>query len=218
MIKPDREYRNFASFNLIETRAAEDGSENNNKIVEGYASTFEPYDLFEFDGAIYREVIDRNAFNDADLSDVVFLRDHAGAVLARTKNNLISLMVDDGGLFTRTDLSKTDAAIQMFDDIKVKNYTQMSFAFTSDRDAEEWTETKEDTKTIYTRIIKRVKKVFDISAVAFPANDGTNIGLTARALFDGEIEKLKAERLENERRKKARQALELKIKIMEAKL
>ena len=122
MIKPDREYRNFASFNLIETRAAEDGSENDNKIVEGYASTFEPYDLFEFNNEIYREVIDRNAFNDADLSDVVFLRDHAGAVLARTKNNLISLMVDDGGLFTRTDLSKTDAAIQMFDDIKVKKY------------------------------------------------------------------------------------------------
>ena len=216
-IKSDREYRNFASFDIVEIRA-EANEETPSKIVEGYASTFETYDLFDFEDEVYREKIDRNAFDEADMTDVVFLRDHTGQVLARTKNNLVSLSVDDGGLFTRTDLSKTEAARSMYEDIKVKNYTQMSFAFTSDRNAEKWEEFKEDGKTVILRTIGKVRKVFDISAVSFPANPTTDIGLSARSLFDGEIEKLRTERFEKEREIKRRMALQLKIRMMEAGL
>ena len=162
MIRDNREYRNFASFNIVETRA-EGENEEKSLIVEGYASTFETYDLFDFGDEVYREKIERSAFDEADMSDVVFLRDHTGTVLARTKNNLVSLSVDDGGLFTRTDLSKTEAARSMYEDIKAKNYTQMSFAFVSDRDAEKWTEERIDGKTIYTRSIGRISKLYDIS-------------------------------------------------------
>lgn len=211
MIRNDREYRNFASFGVLETRAAE--NEDKSLIVEGYASTFETYTLFDFGDEEYRERIERNAFDDTDMSDVVFFRDHGGAVLARTKNNLITLSVDDDGLFTSTDLSKTEAARAMFDDIKAGNYTQMSFAFTSDRERETWTEERFEGKTIYTRSIGRIKKLFDISAVAFPANPNTDIGVSARSLFDGEIEKLKAERLEKEREIRRRQALALKLRF-----
>lgn len=214
-IKNDREYRNFASFGLIETR--EEGQEPS-MIVDGYASTFEPYVLFEFDDEKWIEVIERNAFDESDLSDVVFLRDHVGQVLARTKNNLVSLSVDDGGLFTRTDLSKTEGARAMFEDIRVKNYTQMSFAFTSDREAETWKEERIDGVTVITRSIGRIKKVYDISAVAFPANPTTDIGLSARSVFDGEIEKLRAERLEKEREIKRRAAMALKLRMLESNL
>lgn len=211
MIRNDREYRNFANFGIVETRAEEDGTKS--LIVEGYASTFETYDLFDFGDEVYREKIERDAFADTDMTDVVFLRDHTGTVLARTKNNLIALSVDDGGLFTRTDLSKTEAARMMYEDIKAANYTQMSFAFISDRDRETWTEERQDGKTIYTRSIGRISKLFDISAVAFPANPTTEIGVSARSLFDGEIEKLKAERLETEREIRRRQALALKLRF-----
>lgn len=212
MIRDNREYRNFASFNIVETRA-EGENEEKSLIVEGYASTFETYDLFDFGDEVYREKIERSAFDEADMSDVVFLRDHTGTVLARTKNNLVSLSVDDGGLFTRTDLSKTESARAMYEDIKAKNYTQMSFAFVSDRDAEKWTEERIDGKTVYTRSIGRISKLYDISAVAFPANPTTEIGVSARSLFDGEIEKLKAERLEKEREIRRRQALALKLRF-----
>ena len=215
-IKPDREYRNFASFDLIETRAEE--NDDHSLIVEGYASTFEPYVLFESDSEKWIEVINRHAFDETDLTDVVFLRDHVGTVLARTKNNLVSLSVDDGGLFTKTDLSKTSAARDMYEDIKAKNYTQMSFAFVSDRSSEVWEEKEEEGKTIITRSIGLVKKVFDISAVAFPANPTTDIGLSARSLFDGEIERLKAERLEKEREIKRRAAMALKLRMLEQNL
>lgn len=215
-IKPDREYRNFAAFNLVETRAEDEGTEDG-LFVEGYASTFEPYTLFEDDfrgiHEIYREQITPEAFRETDMTDVVFLRDHSGTVLGRTKNGLVRLSVDEKGLFTRTDLSKTEAARAMFEDIKAENYTQMSFAFTSDRNEEDWTEERDGETAIYTRIIKRVKKIYDVSAVGFPANPTTDISPATRSIFDGEIEKLRAERREAEQRARDRAALALKIKL-----
>ena len=208
MIKSDREYRSFS----IEKRNEEEGKEPS-FFVEGYASTFEEYTLFEDDEAIY---IEPTAFNEADMTDVVFLLDHTGRVYARTKNGTVELSVDDKGLFSRTDLSKTEASRSVYEDIEAGNYDQMSFAFTV---AEQRFEEKrsEGEKPIYTRIIDRVKKVYDISAVGFPANPTTNIGIATREAFDGAIEGFKAERLkeERDRQEKARQRAIAKIKLLE---
>lgn len=194
-IKKDREYRNLGEFGT-----------SDDYMVEGYASTFEPYEMFEQDGVKYYEQIDRHAFDDADMSDVVFLRDHTGRVLARTKNNSVELSIDDHGLHQRTNLGLTGASKEMFEDIKTGNYQQMSFSFVVAED--------EYDRQTHTRIVKRVSKVFDISAVSFPANPFTEIGVSARDYFNGVIEAEKAERLECERREKARKALMLKVKIM----
>ena len=211
MIREDREYRSFD----IQKRAKQE-SEEPSYIVEGYASTFEEYDLDEGEDYIYRERIEPTAFDDADMTDVVFLLDHTGRVYARTKNNTIQLSTDDTGLFTRTDLSKTSASRSVYEDIDAGNYSQMSFAFTVAEDRFE--EKRADgQKTIYTRIIDRIKKVYDISAVGFPANPTTNIGVATRAAFDGAIEQLTTERLEAEARRnqEARKRLELKLKLTE---
>ena len=191
-IRNDREYRSFN----IETRA----DDENNYIVEGYASTFEQYPLFEdYDGTVFNERIDRHAFDDADMTDVVFLLDHTGRVYARTKNNTVSLSIDYHGLLTRTDLSRTESARQVAEDIRVGNYSQMSFAFTVAEDHFE--------RESNTRVIDRVKKVFDISAVAFPANPGTDIGVSMRDYFHGEMEKVEAERLQQEKLTRMREEL-----------
>lgn len=219
-IKDNREYRNFNNFEL---RAAEDAEEiEGGGVVEGYASTFEEYDLLSFDTGngsreIWREQIAPDAFNDADMTDVVFLRDHQGQVYARTKNNLIAIMPDERGLYTRTDLTKTTGAREMYEDIKAGNYSQMSFAFRVASNGETWETIREGNDVIYKRNITRIEKVFDISAVAFPANPTTDIAPATRAAFDGAIEGLRAERLEAERKAKdrAREMLKLKIKIME---
>lgn len=194
-IKSDREYRNFSGFQL---KRSED--DNETFIVEGYASTFEPYALMDFQDEEWREQIAPDAFNDADMSDVVFLRDHSGQVFARTKNNTIALLPDERGLFTRTNLSSTSASRGMYEDIEAGLYSQMSFAFTvgSQHFAEE---VREDGKRIITRFIDSIKKVYDISAVAFPANPTTDIGISTRAIFDGAIEDMRAERLEEKRAK-----------------
>lgn len=212
-IKNDREYRNFRAFD-IERRSEGEGEEPS-FFVEGYASTFEEYTLFDFPEEEWRERIEPTAFDEADMSDVVFLRDHEGRVMARTKNGTIDLKVDENGLFSKTDLSKTAAARDMYDDIEAGNYQQMSFAFTVEDDHFE--DTMENGKKVLTRVIDRIKKVYDISAVAFPANPTTDIGISARSIFDGEIERLRAERLEEQRAKteKDRERLKLKLKLME---
>lgn len=208
-IKNDREYRNFQSFSLKRAEGDDDSF-----IVEGYASTTEPYTMFEFEGEEWREKIEPTAFDNADLSDVVFLRDHNGQVFARTKNNTISLLPDEHGLFSRSNLSSTSASRSMYEDIEAGLYSQMSFAFTVDKQhfVEEM---REDGTRVITRIIDSIKKVFDISAVAFPANPTTDLSVSTRAIFDGAIEKLRAERLEEMRAKNeaARQRLIVKLKL-----
>lgn len=215
MISNEREYRNFNSFHTIIKRNEE--QEEKKEMVEGYASTFEEYTLMDFGDEEWRERIEPDAFKDADMSDVVFLRDHTGRVYARTKNNTISIIPDEKGLFTITDLSRTAAAREMYEDIAEGNYTQMSFAFTVAE--QHFDESKEGEKRIYTRIIDRIKKVYDISAVAFPANPTTDIGVSLRSVFDGGIEELRAERLKAQeaeaRAERARKLDELKTKFKE---
>ena len=184
-IKDNREYRNIP---LFETRAKE--GEEDNFIVEGYASTFEPYVLFEYDGIQYKEQISPDAFNDCDMSDVIFCKDHEGTVFARTRNKTLELSVDKKGLFTRTDLSKTASARAMYEEIKEGMYDQMSFAFIVREDSYD--------KEEHLRTILKVEKLFDVSAVSFPANPGTDISVATRDYFNGVIEAERAERLAKE--------------------
>ena len=195
----EREFRSFAQ---IVKRDADDLEENRQYIVEGYASTFEPYTLWTTeDGVEIKEQISPDAFEETDVSDVVFRIDHEGPVFARTSNGLVSLEVDEHGLKTRIDLSKTEKARGIFEDIEAGMYPQMSFAFTVEREA--W-----DRET-HTRHVEKIGKLYDVSAVSFPANPGTEIGVSLRARIDGEIEAETAERLEAERQRKI---LELRLK------
>lgn len=195
----EREFRSFAQ---IVQRDADDLEENRQYIVEGYASTFEPYTLWTTeDGVEIKEQIEPDAFAETDFSDVVFRIDHEGPVFARTSNGLVSLDVDDHGLKTRIDLSKTEKARGIFEDIEAGMYPQMSFAFTVEREA--W-----DRET-HTRHVEKIGKLYDVSAVSFPANPGTEIGVSLRDRINGEIETETAERLEAERQ---RLILQLRLK------
>lgn len=189
-MKNDREYR---SFNLIQRDS--EGTEPAYE-VEGYASTFEAYTLWvEDDGTEIREQIDPSAFDDTDFSDCVFRVDHMGSVFARVSAGTVKLDIDENGLHNITNLSKTAAARALYEDIVAGNYPQMSFAFTVAED-------HYDRKT-HTRFIDRIAKVFDISPVTWPANPTTSLSARSLDLINGEIEKERAERLEEERRAKA---------------
>ena len=76
-MKNDGEYRNMP----FEIR--QDG-DTPSFLVEGYASTFEPYKLIEIDGEDYNERIMPTAFDEADMTDVVYRIDHEGKVFARS--------------------------------------------------------------------------------------------------------------------------------------
>ena len=119
----EREYRS------MELRILRDGEEPS-FLVEGYASTFEPYVLMTRDGVDYSERIAPNAFEGADMTDVVFRVDHTGPVYARTSAGTVEVWTDEHGLAQRADLSRTQRARELFADIEAGNYPQMSFAFT----------------------------------------------------------------------------------------
>ena len=185
--RDNREYRNF-SIGKVERR--EEG-ENPSFLVEGYATNFEEYVLFEENGIQYKERILPEAFDEnTDMSDVIFVKDHTGTVFARTKNGTLTLEVTDNGLLTRADLSKTSASRQAFEEIETGMYSQMSFAFVVDDDEYNTTE--------HLRTIRHISKLYDTSFVSFPANPTTSISVATRSRFDGFIEQEKAERLARE--------------------
>ena len=160
--------------------------------VEGYATTFDkPYLLYEYDGIKFFEVIDRNALADADMSDVIMQYDHGGKVLARQSNKTLGIETDANGLFIFADLSKSQAAKDMYEEITNELVTKMSWAFTVAEDSY-----NKDTRT---RTILKIKKVYDVSAVSIPANGDTEI--SARSYFDGVIEAEKRESLARHKQK-----------------
>lgn len=158
--------------------------------VEGLATTFEPYELYEHDGVKFYEQVDKNAFDGADMTDVIFQFDHCGKVLARNSNNTLGIEPTNKGLFIYADLSKSEAAKEMYREIDSGLVTKMSFAFTIEEDSYN--------RELRTRTILKIKKVYDVSAVSIPANASTDI--SARSYFDGVIEAQKQELLERRKR------------------
>lgn len=205
-IKENREYR------TMELRARENREgEEKNYIVEGYATTFgDPYELFRDGKYVMREEVDKDAFKDTDMSDVIFQIDHEGRVYARTRNGSLGLDIDEHGLKTTTDLGLTESSRSVYEDISAGLYDRMSFAFTVNKDS--YTEEEmENGDIIVTRTILGISKLYDVSAVSFPANPNTDISARSKDLFDGEIKRFEAERLQEQKITECRKALKEQI-------
>lgn len=171
--------------------------------VRGYAATWDdPYLLFEFNDEKIYEKVDRNCLESADLSDVIMQFDHAGRVYARTSNGTLKLGVDNHGLWVEADLSTTASARELYEEIRSGLITKMSWAFTVREDHYD--------EATSTRIITKIKKVYDVSAVSYPANPDTEI--SARAFGEGVITRARRESLMRKIR-----LIELNIKLEERK-
>lgn len=189
-IEQGREYRKM----ILEVRETE---EENDYTVTGYATTFEePYTLYDIgDGKVVKEQVSRNAFDNADKSDVIMQYDHEGVVFARLSNNTLKLTVDDHGLFVEAYLGGTSNGRNLYEEIKGGYINKMSFGFTvTDDDLAE-------ADYGYLRTIKAIGKLYDVSAVSIPANDYTEI--SARNHIDGAIDEIETERIRLEEERKA---------------
>ena len=168
--------------------------------VRGYATTFnEKYTLFEDRDFRIDEQVDPHAFDECDMRDVIFQYDHEGRVFARTSNDTLKLTPDAHGLEVNAFLGGTEIGRNLYEEIKGGYTSKMSFGFHVE--ADDIKEEEVEGKVIYTRTIKKINKLYDVSAVSLPANDGTEI--SARSLKDGAIAKLEAERLLKAERIKA---------------
>ena len=200
MMNPNREYREARA---IRAAKREEGAEQS-YMVEGYATTFnEEYELFRDGNYIVMEQVDKDAFKNTDVSDVVFMLDHEGRVFARTRNGSLTLEVDDHGLLTKTNLGLTESSRSVFEDIDAGLYDRMSFAFTvNDESYRE--EELDNGNVILHRTILGISKLYDVSAVSFPANPNTDISARSKEAIDGEIKRFEAERLHEQEIKELR--------------
>ena len=153
----------------------------------------------------YQETIDREALNETDLRDVMFLVGHDTSMipLARSRNNnensTMQMTVTNRGMEIRVDLDieGNPRAAELYSAVKRGDITGMSFMFIVDRDS--W----EDVDTDYPkRTILGIRKVFEVSAVAFPAYPQTTIQAasedmaldSARASLESAKQKMAEER------------------------
>lgn len=156
----------------------------------------------------YDEIIEDGALTDADLRDVRFLVNHNTDMipLARSRNNnansTMQLEVKAGiGLDIRVDLDTENnaEAKSLYSAVDRGDISGMSFMFTVDGD--EWEDLDSDHPT---RRITKISKVFEVSAVTFPAYEATSI--QARGLSDA----LESAMASLESAKAAKRELEIK--------
>ena len=195
--KGSREERNFINF---EIRAFQTEAGPEELYVEGYAATFQPTVMFEYNGIQYKEQIDTLAFSEADMTDVIFNYNHSGKVMARTRNKTLTWNVDSNGLYIKARLDGTEEGRKMYEEIKGGYIDRMSFAFSVSEDSMD-----RDTKT---RTIRKIKKVYDVSAVDIPAYESTSI--SARSYYEAvaEQERETLDRVQLQKRK-----LKLKLQL-----
>ena len=206
-----RQYRQI-DLSGIELRADENGE----KVVEGYASTFnQPYELWKYGNYRVMEQIDPHAFDEADMADVIMQYNHEGRVFARTGNDTLTLRTDDVGLRIRADLGGTELGRQVYDEIKGGYTDKMSFGFRVAEDKREETENYDTGEIVIMRTITKISKVYDVSAVSLPANDATSI--SARTYGEGVIaevaEEIRKREAERERRERQRQKIRIMLEV-----
>lgn len=158
----------------------------------------------------YDEIIEQGALDETDLKDVRFLVNHNTDMipLARSRNNTdnstMQMTVDQDGMGIRVDLDVENnaEAKSLYSAVARGDISGMSFMFTVDKDA--WDDVDSEHPT---RRIRSLQKVYEVSAVTFPAYSQTSIqtrGLSEA--LDGakeSLESVKAEKLEIERKRVA---------------
>lgn len=166
----------------------------------------------------FRESIAPEALANTDMKDVRFCVGHKtdDIPLARSRNNnansTMQMKVAQHGMDIRVDLDTENNAQSraLYSATERGDISGMSFAFTVD--GEEWQDLESDNPL---RIIRSIKRIFEVSAVAFPAYEGTSLEARAdgasldseRAALESARQKLKEERAEKEKAERRRALL-----------
>lgn len=126
----------------------------------------------------YDEIIETGALDETDLRDVRFLVNHNTDMipLARSRNNnensTMQMTVGEDGMTIRVDLDTENNADarSLYSAVSRGDISGMSFMFTVDGDS--WDDMESDHPT---RRIRNICRVFEVSAVTFPAYAQTSI-------------------------------------------
>ena len=160
--------------------------------VDGYAA------LFNSDSELlYGSFIERiapGAFDEVLKDDTIALFNHdPNLVLARNGKTMV-LVQDDKGLRYQFEAPNTTAGNDLIENLRNGNISQSSFGFTVA--GEEWTYSEDRSKPSI-RTITKIKRLYDVSPVTYPAYPDTSVGLRNFESLKKEYEEKKSR--ENER-------------------
>ena len=145
-------------------------AQNSPKKLSGYAIV---WNTPSKDLGGFKEVVSPDALKGVDLSNVLMLNDHDYTqVLASVKAGTLKLTPDDKGLHFEATLPDTTTANDVFANVKAGNLDSCSFSFDVDDGSDKW---EKDDQGNITRTINQIKDLFDVSVVAVPAYDSTNV-------------------------------------------
>lgn len=189
----ERQYRSIVG---IQEYAQED----NELILRGSPIVFDRETVLFKDsqGREFLEKIDHHALDACDFSDFIFNRNHGmndGTVYARSRNGSVTWRIGETALEVEIRLDASDQRhVWLYNDIKAGRVDKMSFSFNND-----FGYTYDTVKR--TRTITKIDKMYDVSAVDFPAYDDATI-TAARDFFsvEGEKEVRELERLARRKR------------------
>jgi len=179
--------------------------EDDKMILEGYALVFNNETLIGDEEYGFIEEIDSRALRDTKMKDVPMKYNHMDSflIIARTKNQSLSLTVDSIGLKVRAELLDTNTNQDIYKMVRSGLLDKMSFAFTVDEQV--WNREGRIPK----RTITKIERLYDVSVVDTPAYDATSI--YARSLESMELE-LKAMELAEQEEKSSIIKKRIKIK------
>lgn len=166
--------RRFGHLTNVEVRTSADGSLR----VKGHAAVFNTPAQIGPPGLGFEERIAPGAFKRTinNGADVRFLFNHnPDLVLARTKAGSLTLREDKIGLAIEANLARTSIGQDLAILLGEKIVDQMSFGFQVVKD--QWETKKRDDDTEYEIRTILEAKLFDVSAVTYPAYDETDLAL-----------------------------------------
>lgn len=182
---PSRESRFLAA--SVELRATAEKNDEATTVF-GYAAKFNARsENLGSESHQFFEILEPGAFDDVLNDDVRALFNHeSSAILARSKNGVGSLRigVDSVGLWYEFEAPDTQVGRDLLTSLRRGDVDQSSFSFTVSRDGQEWTETRDgDGPVIFTRTIKRVSRLYDVSPVTYPAYPDATVALRSLEEF-----------------------------------
>ena len=194
---PNKEIR---TFNVQNLELRQEGDDN---VVVGYGSVFNTLSN-ELGG--FREIIAEGAFDGRLQDDVRFLINHDGLPLARTTNGTLRLSTDERGLKYEAKVANTSLGRDLVELMRNGTINQSSVAFVVEDDS--W----EVRDGVIVRTINKVSRLYDVSAVTYPAYESASASVALRSMEEWkqhEEEKVMKENLEKEKEQRSKEDLDL---------
>lgn len=199
----------------FEIRAEKD--ETNGTFIEGVPIVFDK----KCDMGLFEEYISREALSKTDLKDVRFLVNHNTEMtpLARSRNNnknsTMQMEIKEDGMHIRVNLDTENntEARNLYSAIQRGDVSGMSFMFCVRGD--KWENLDSDYPK---RTITDIEKVFEVSAVTFPAYEDTSIKARSVSALESARQELESKRAEERKLEEAQRENEERgrsLKILE---